>query len=248
MLKNKLWLEYMKEVEILPLELRKLGLTEKEVRVYLAALELGYTAVQEIAKKAQISRPTAYEIIKSLEKKKLITQSKEQGRRCFVAQSPDNLLGILKRQKKELEEKEREFIRIIASLRDKYYLKDKKEIKVFQGKTGLEILLDDFLTSPAKEIYILAGDNKVWPSSQRENAYQKIKKRLGKIRVKELSNIKKKSLSPYLERKFFEQSSFKETLIIYDKVIMLTSQKTGLLIKNKVMINLIKSLFLLIWK
>jgi sugar-specific transcriptional regulator TrmB len=240
----------MNKVEILPLEMRKLGLTEKEVRVYLAALELGYTSVQEIAQKAQISRPTAYEIIKSLEKKELITQSKEKGRRYFTAQSPDNLLGILKRQKKELEEKEREFIRIIAALRTKYYLSDKRGIKVYQGKSGLEILFDDFLTTHSKEIYVLAADNKIWPISQRENAYQKIKKRLGKIQVKELSLVKKKSPLPYLERKLFDQNSFrfKGIVIIYDKVIIFPSQKTGLLIENKTVINLIKSFFLLIWK
>ncbi len=222
----------MKEIEILPLEMRKLGLTEKEVRVYLAALELGYTSVQEIAKKAQVSRPTAYEIIKSLGKKELISQSKEKKRRYFTAQSPDNLLGILKRQKKELEEKEREFIRIIADLRDKYNLGDKREIKVYQGKGGLAILLDDFLTTHSKKIYVLAGDNKIWPIRQRKAAYKKIKKRLGQIEVKELIN----------------KVAFKETVIIYDKVIILSSQKTGLLIENKTVVNLIKSLFLLIGK
>lgn len=221
---------YMKEIDVLPLEMRKLGLTEKEVRVYLAALELGYTSVQEIAKKAQVSRPTAYEIIKSLEKKELISQSKEKSRRYFTAQSPDNLLGILKRQKKELEEKEREFIRIIANLRAKYYLSDKREIKVYQGKSGLEILLDDFLTTHSKKIYVLAKDNKIWPVSQRKAAYQKIKKRLGKIEVKE----------------FINKVGLKETVIIYDKVIILSSQKTGLLIENKTAVNLIKSLFLFI--
>ncbi len=51
--------------EILPLELKKLGLTDKEVRVYLATLELGYTTVQKIAQAAKISRPTAYAVIKS---------------------------------------------------------------------------------------------------------------------------------------------------------------------------------------
>ena len=222
---------YMKEVETLPLEMRKLGLTEKEVRVYLAALELGYTSVQEIAKKAQISRPTAYEIIKSLEKKELITQSREKGRRYFTAQSPDNLLGILKRQKKELEEREREFIRIIAVLRAKYYLNDKREIKVYQGKNGLEILLDDFLTTHSKKIYVLATDNKIWPISQRRAAYKKIKKRLGQIEVKELVG----------------KVALKETVIIYDKVIILSPQKTGLLIENKTVVNLIKSLFLFIF-
>ncbi|MBL7155029.1 MAG: MarR family transcriptional regulator [Candidatus Portnoybacteria bacterium] len=221
----------MKEVETLPLEMRKLGLTEKEVRVYLAALELGYTSVQEIAKKAQISRPTAYEIIKSLENKELISQSKEKGKRYFTAQSPDNLLGILKRQRKELEEKEREFIRIIAALRAKYYLNDKREIKVYQGKSGLEILLDDFLTTHSKEIYVLAADNKIWPISQRRAAYKKIKKRLGQIEVKELVG----------------KVALKETVIIYDKVIILSPQKTGLLIENKTVVNLIKSLFLFIF-
>ena len=221
---------YMKEIDVLPLEMRKLGLTEKEVRVYLAALELGYTSVQEIAKKAQVSRPTAYEIIKSLEKKELISQSEEKSRRYFTAQSPDNLLGILKRQKKELEEKEREFIRIIANLRAKYYLSDKREIKVYQGKSGLEILLDDFLTTHSKKIYVLARDNKIWPMSQRKAAYQKIKKRLGRIEVKEIIG----------------KTGFKETVIIYDKVIILSSQKTGLLIENKTVVNLIKSLFLFI--
>jgi len=222
----------MKEIEILPLELRKLGLTEKEAMVYLAALKLGYTSVQEIAKKAQISRPTAYGVIKALENKELISQSREKGKRYFTAQSPDHLLGILKRQKKELKEKEREFIRIIAALRDKYYLNDKREIKIYQGKAGLEILFDDFLTSPARKIYLLAGDNKIWPISQRRAAYKKIKKRLGQIEIKELVG----------------KVTLRETIIIYDKVIILTPEKTGMLIENKVMINLIKSLFLFICK
>lgn len=236
----------MKEIETLPFELRKLGLTEKEVRVYLAGLELGYTSVQEIAKKAQISRPTSYEIIKALEKKGLMTESKEKGKRYFIAESPDRLLGILRRQKKELEEKEREFIRIIAALRAKYYLSDKKEIKVYQGKIGLETLFDDFLTTLAKEIYVLVGDEKIWPVKNRENSYEKIKKRLGQIQIKEISTIKKKSPLPYLARKFIAPASFpfRGTMIIYDKIIILPSEKIGLLIENEIIIDLIKSLFL----
>ncbi len=240
----------MKNTATLPLELRKLGLTEKEARVYLAALELGYTSVQNIAKKAQISRPTAYGTIKGLEKKELISQTKEKGKKYFTAQSPDYLLGILKRRKKELEEREREFIRIIAVLRTKYYLNDEKGIKVYQNKTGLEVLLDDFSTTLSRKIYILTTDEKIWPSIQREKTYQKIKKRLGKIQVKELSLTKNKSSFAYLQRKLFDQSSFrfKGTIVICDKIIILPSSKNYLLIENKAVINLIKSFFLLIWK
>ena len=117
-------------MEILPLELRKLGLKEKEVQVYLTGLELGPSSVQKIAKKAKITRPTTYEIIKTLEKKGLFIETKQKKKRLFVAQSPERILGILKIKKREIEEKEREFIRIIATLQSKY----SEKLKIQQRK------------------------------------------------------------------------------------------------------------------
>ena len=96
----------MKELEILPLELRKLGLTEKEVKVYLSTLELGYASVQKIAKQIKISRPTVYKIIKSLKEKGLVSESKDEQKRYFTAESPDKFLGVIRAQTREIEEKE----------------------------------------------------------------------------------------------------------------------------------------------
>ncbi len=243
----------MKEIDILPLELKKLGLTEKEVRVYLAALELGYTSVQKIAKNTKISRPTVYEIIKALSKKNLIIESKSKNRRYFTAQSPNALLGILRIQKKELEEKEREFIRIIATLQNKYYLGDKRKIKAYKDKKGLEILFDDFLFTQSKKIYVLINNEKIWPNKNRQDTYLKIKKRLGKIQIKELckaqSSIKKR-LSDYLEKRIFKQKlfNFPGIIIIYDKVIILSEKSIGICIEDKTVVSLIKSFFLYAWK
>ena len=39
-------------------ELQKIGLSEKEAKVYLAALELGQASVQNIARKAEVNRAT----------------------------------------------------------------------------------------------------------------------------------------------------------------------------------------------
>jgi len=219
------------ELEILPLELRKLGLTEKEVRVYLAALELGYTSVQKIAQQAKITRPTAYVIIKSLKDKGLISESKDNGKKYFIAESPDKLLGILKRQKNEIEEKEREFIRIISILKDKYQLGDKREIKTYKNKTGLKILFNDFLTTQSKKIYILVNNEKIWPKKAREITYKKIQQRLGrKVQIEEIS--KKSNID------------FDGIIIIYDKIIILPDKSSGILIENKTIINLIKSIYL----
>jgi len=50
-------------------ELQKLGLSDKESKVYLASLELGPAPIAAIAKQASVNRPTTYVIIESLIKK-----------------------------------------------------------------------------------------------------------------------------------------------------------------------------------
>ena len=209
------------------LELRKLGLKEKEVSVYLAALELGFSSVQNIAKKAGLSRPTVYEIIKELIAKGLMKEVKRQGsvqgeRTFFAAESPDNLLGLLRVQKREIEEKEREFIRIISALRSKYYLAGEGEIRTFAGQEGLNVLLDDFSQSQTDEIYFIGSNQnefKAWRDKLPE-----IKKRLGEINLKEI------------------KKPIPGALIIYDKIVYLAPPENTLLIENKLITELIKSL------
>jgi len=209
------------------LELRKLGLKEKEVNVYLAALEVGFSSVQNIAKKAGISRPTAYEIIKELIGKGLMKEIRRQGttqgeRTFFAAESPDNLLGLLRIQKREIEEKEREFVRIISALRSKYYLAGQNEIRSFEGAEGMNVLTEDLSQSQTEEIYFISNSPtafKLW-----REKLPAIKNRLGDINLKEI------------------KKNIPGALIIYDKIIYLSSPESALLIENKLIVELIKSL------
>ncbi len=203
------------------LELRKLGLTEKEVKIYLAGLELGPGSVQKIAQNTKITRPTVYEIIKKLEEKGLFAETKQKAKRFFSAQSPERILSILRTQKREIEEKEREFIRIIASLEEKY---SKQEgIKTYKGKEGLKALEEIVSFSPTSSITIVSKTK----SPKFKKAFQKIKKRLGEIKIRKI----KKNLDG--------------TIIIFDKVAFLPSKKQeGFLIENKLVISLIKSILL----
>ncbi len=209
-------------MEIINLELRKLGLKPKEVSVYLAALELGFSPVQKIAQKAEISRPTAYAVIRGLIKKGLMREIKRKGvikgeKTFFTAESPDALLGLLRVQKREIEEKEREFIRIISALQSRYYLAGQSEIRTYEGKEGLKVLLDDFSQSQTGEIFFSSAAPetlKPWREKLPE-----IKKRLGELKLQEIKPKK----------------SFRGTLIIYDKLIYLPSSDklSALLIINK---------------
>lgn len=192
-------------MDILALELRKLGLNEKEVKVYLAGLELGPASVQQIAGTAGITRPTAYQIIKRLEEKGLFKEGKEKKKTRFIAQSPESILGILRIKKREIEEKERELIRIIATLETKY--SKEQGVKLFKGKEGLDALKELLSFSSTSEIII------VNPQAGLKPVFQKIKTRLGSLAVKEL------------------KSKMPGTLIVFDKIIFLPDKKQiGLLI------------------
>lgn len=49
-------------------QLKHIGLSENEAKVYLAMLELGPSPMLEIAAKAGINRPTAYAQLEALKK------------------------------------------------------------------------------------------------------------------------------------------------------------------------------------
>jgi sugar-specific transcriptional regulator TrmB len=188
------------------LELKKLGLKEKEVKVYLAGLELGPNSIKNIAEKVKIPRPTVYEIVKKLEEKGLFVETKKGKKRLFVAQSPSQILRFLKIKKREIEEKEREFTRIVSILEAKYS-REKEGIRIFQGKEGKKAIIEILSLSPTPEILIVNPE--INPISQRERKkiYQSIKKRLGQIKVK-------KTTIPGLNG----------SLIIFDKVAFFPSK------------------------
>jgi sugar-specific transcriptional regulator TrmB len=182
------------------LELKKLGLKEKEIKVYLAGLELGPNSIKNIAEKVKIPRPTVYEIIKRLEEKELFVETKKRKKRLFVAQSPSQILRILRIKKREIEEKEREFARIVAILEAKYS-REKEKIRIFRGKEGKKAIIEIISLSPASEILIVNPEINPISQREREKIYQSIKKRLGKIKVNEI-----------------KIPSLKGSLIAFDKV------------------------------
>jgi sugar-specific transcriptional regulator TrmB len=165
------------------LELKKLGLKEKEVKVYLAGLELGPNSIKNIAEKVKIPRPTVYEIVKKLEEKGLFVETKKGKKRVFVAQSPSQILRFLKIKKREIEEKEREFTRIVSILEAKYS-REKEGIRIFQGKEGKKAIVEILSLSPTPEILIVNPELNPISQRERKKIYQSIKKRLGQIKVK----------------------------------------------------------------
>ena len=82
--------------------LQKLGLAEKEIKVYLALLSLGPSAIRKIATKAGVNRGTTHDALKTLQREGLVSYYHKEKRQHFVAEDPKVLENIVNRKKAEL--------------------------------------------------------------------------------------------------------------------------------------------------
>ncbi len=81
-----------------------LGLSPTESKVYLASLGLGPNSVQEIAKKAKLSRTSAYAAIEVLQQRGLMSTFERGKKKFFAAEEPENALAQFRGYVKQLEQ------------------------------------------------------------------------------------------------------------------------------------------------
>lgn len=121
--------------------LEQLGLSEKEAKVYLAALELGQDSVQNIAKKAGVNRPTAYFVLERLMELGLVSTLEHGKKTLFVAENPKELENLLENEKREIESRRSELKESMNQLLAIYNIKEGKPVvRYFEGADGLEAL------------------------------------------------------------------------------------------------------------
>ncbi|MEK7460666.1 MAG: helix-turn-helix domain-containing protein, partial [Patescibacteria group bacterium] len=148
--------------------LEKLGLSEKEARVYLALLGIGQATVQQIAKKAGVVRPTTYVILETLSKKGLATTVEKNGKVYFAAESPEQLQQFLKQQEQEISTKVEELKRAMPELVSIFALSgDRPTMRFYEGKDGVAASDDDAYRSlkPSEQIYAFS------PADEMERVY-----------------------------------------------------------------------------
>ncbi len=114
------------------------GLTEGEVKVYLALLELGSETTGPIIEKSGIARSIVYFILDKLIKKGLVSKITKEKTTYFQAAEPTKILQYLKERElamKELgENMQRE---LIPKLLLKQSLAKKSEVVMYQGYKGI---------------------------------------------------------------------------------------------------------------
>lgn len=244
-------------------QLKNLGLSDKEAKVYLASLELGPSTIQIIAKKAGIKRATAYSNIESLIKRGLVSSFVQGKKNYFTSESPERLLSLLRVEEKELREKKREFKTVLDDLKslEKLTKKDTPVVRFFEGVEGIEAIRQDILKTKIKSLNQIVNLDKAYemfppgPSDHRKKMREKLKKipermiytsKKGAILAPRQNSIK-------LRTKFIESDKFDffSEILIYNNKVAIICQKNqliGTILENSEITQSIRAIFEFLWK
>lgn len=188
--------------------LKRIGLTDGEIKVYLALLELGSTTIGKITKISGISGSKVYEVLDRLIKKGLVSSVVKNNVSQFEATSPERIIDYLDEKRKQIDSEKEEINKIIPELILKQSNNKKSEAKIYTGLEGLKTVNQDIINSLKKgEEWLSMGlTEQPEPWEIYFNKKQQERARKGIIH-KHLINEKYNSL--YQKRKKLPNTQFK---------------------------------------
>jgi sugar-specific transcriptional regulator TrmB len=235
-------------------ELEKLGLNEKEAKVYLALLELGEGNIQQIAKESGIKRTTVYDIIDSLKAKNLLSQIAKNKKIIYFAEDPRKFEENIEEKKQTLKTVLPELLSIANRL------EKKPKIKYFEGASGIAEIYEDTLRYSDYELLVWGSEKskygfgedfllghyvprrlkkKIWvraiaPDSEMMRTYKELdEKSLRKVKL-----IKEPNLPIEIEINLYANN----------KIAMMSfEEKFGLIIESQKIYTTLKSIFEMNW-
>jgi len=223
--------------------LQQYGLRDKEVKIYLALLQLGISSVHDVAGRAHIQRTTTYDILKALKEKGLVSFVVREKKTFFEAAHPAKFLTNLK-------EKENKMNAILPALMEmKESVTEKPKITIFEGKAGMISLMEDILDS--KKHFLVYASKTAMESLLQFHFGHFIERRIkAGIKVKAILN-EEPHTKELLEYKIVNKKFDTATFIYGNKVAILSLSKkepVGIFIENKEIADTQKQVFDLMWQ
>lgn len=236
--------------------LKKIGLNDKEIKVYLACLKLGPSSVRKLAKQAEINRGTTYDILKSLQELGLISYYHQDKHQYFIAEDPSKLKDVLEQKQQQLKETKTQIEEIIPQLQLIHdNAGDKPVAKYYEGEGGIKTILQDVLKvcgSGSKEYYVYSSSTikKYLYSAYRSFSAERIKTN---IKVKSISIGPGGSTVGLDERRWLTKKESAPTyILIYNNKMAMISvdiddKPIGVIIEDKNIYQTQKMIFEFVW-
>lgn len=236
--------------------LKKIGLSEKESKLYLVALEFGPMSVINLARRSGLKRGTIYEFLEGMIEKGILEVEVVGKRRLYKGVLPQNLHHLVERQQQIVSELVSELDLLISSKS-----KIRPKIRSFEGRQGILAIYEEILLlPPGAEVLGYASFGGVYDLySEKE-----IKSYIGR-RVK--AGIKQKLIMPtdkYVDKHQNsnteelrevilvpeEKFPIKNEISIYENkvaIISLGVEKIGVIIESSQTADTQRAIFNLLW-
>ena len=236
--------------------LTNIGLTNGEVQVYLALLQLGKTSTGKIIKVAGISSSKVYDILQRLQSKGLVSYFIEEGNKKYWATPPERLLDFLEEKKYSLEQDQQAIKDLLPALRKKSLTNtDIPEAVVYRGDKGPIIVLDDLnhLLMQGNEVIGFGtnddGFEEFYPAKLKEHI-ELGKKHKFKIKIlfgEGFKSIHQTAKIKYLPREYMTPI---RTIVCANKtyIIDFSEPKTTIIIEKETIAKAYKEQFRMLWK
>ncbi len=248
-------------------ELKKIGLSDNESKVYLALLELGSSTAQQVAEKSEVNRPTTYVQLESLMKKGLVTSfekspnnKKYKPKTFFRAEDPEYLQKLIEKEKAQIGERTRELAAALPELGRLFVSSgERPRVRFFDGVEGLKTMDEEFLKVKNKfleGVTSIDDVQKVFPPDADNYTQRRIKKGIRARSIYTSKNgpvLKGTDAQMLRESRYMppEKFPFACDITVYDNSVAIASLRDkifGIVIESKEIANSIRSLISLAWE
>ncbi len=239
--------------------LKDIGLSQGEIKVYLALLKLGNAKKTELAKEAQVSSSKVYEIASRLQKKGIVGTILKDKKTHFQAMEPKRLLDFFDKKQSKLEQQKKELEKVIPQL-ENISLTQENKATLFEGLPAIKNFYRSLLEELKKgeEYYVLGvnyGESLPGVQAFFENFHRERVKKGIKVKMLVNNDAKEKlvnTIHKLSKIRFLPEYLLSNMIILFYKrksfIFFLAKDSPGMLIENEEVTKGFKTYFKAFWK
>ncbi len=243
--------------------LQNLGLTSKEIEVYLTALEIGTQPASVLARKVKIPRNTTRFILDKLVDKGWIRKATKANTQLYTPEEPQNMVNQLERQRVEqnvlIDKKVEEVKSVMAELESRFRpTSTKPKVTFYEGNEGLVKVYEDTLSSSETLRSLASFDSLhgILPDYFKTYFERRTKNKIHIRSIHPDTPLARESTKhdKQVDRESrlvpADQYSFSPEIQIYDGKLSITSlkEKLGIIIESREIYEAMAVAFELAWK
>jgi len=231
--------------------LESYGFSSKEVKVYLACLELGTATANEIANKADVNRSTTYDLLKSFLERGIASKVTKDKATHFEVVGSERLIALLDEKKSKIQSISNQ-LKLIQQ-----HTVEKPVVQLFEGGEGVKTILEDILET--KKPLISISTSKIFeimgyyfPLYIKKRAELKIPAQVVQEVSKATQELRSKDKNEFRETRSIPGFNLSSNIFIYgDKVAIIKLVKNELisvLITDRVLAEDHQKMFNILWE